>query len=558
MQTKGWKHIMGNGRYSSGFYFAVLVVLAALSYMIYGPVAAHPGWDYYFHLTRFDALVTALTEGTFPLYIDHSAALGYGYLSRVFYSDMLMVPFALIGMVTGAPVAFEIMVFTMTILCGIIMYGAVKTIYKNPYIAFVSGLLYTFSVYRLFDVYSRAAFGEVLAFTFLPLVFWGLYHIIKGDCRKWYIIAFGFTLTIFSHVISSVLTFFTVIILLAVYYKPLAKEPKRILFLVVAALTTIAITSSYTLPLAEQLASNDFRYQYNDWSLPSRTKLSPEYMLWALLCGFAYPKDIIIVGIGILSTAVVFLRIFVREKSEALRSVDTGLIVGVIFLVAVSSIFPWGRFPFTLFSFIQYPSRLFLFVTLFFSVAGAYYLSKIFLKEKQQLITAIILIACLIATFFCHNDYCRAVYTGHIKETNEKPLPGNFFYLNGAEYVPARVPSAYYISERRDSIKPLKGETEIYSPQRDKGALAFEAKVQQPDSLELPLFYYKGYMAFANRKPVAISQSKNGLVQIPVEESGEVDVYYSGTPIQELSLLFNFVCLIILCIYIYRQKRRGC
>ncbi|MFV0417917.1 MAG: YfhO family protein [Dysgonomonas sp.] len=549
-------NIEANKKSQFWVFFAVLVLMSLFMTFVYGPIYSHPGYDYYFHLKRFEALITALREGNFPIYIDYSAALNYGYLSKMFYSDIILVPFALLGLFLDASIAYEVMLFAMTLLCGLFMYKTINTIYKSSFVAFIGAILYTFSVYRLFDVYNRGALGEVFAFTFIPLVFLGLYHIIKGDYRKWYIIAIGFSLLIFSHVISSVLTFITVVILLIIYYKSLIKEPKRIYYLIFAGIITLVITASYILPMWEQMQSNVFRYESNDWTLPSRAKLPLNYILWALFCGFIYPKDITIVGIGILLTLVIFIRLFVKEKSGKLKSIDIGVLIGIFYVIASSSIFPWGRFPFTLLSFIQYPSRLYLLVTLFFSVAGGYYLSRRFIKDKQRLVVAGIVLLLTGVTMCLHSDNYKYMYAEHIRASNENPTSGNFFYLNGAEYVPDRISSGAYVENRGDSIISLNGNTEINNYNRDKNILYINISTHKPDSLELPLFYYKGYYTELNEKEIVIAQSDNGLIQIPVDEAGNVKVYYKGTTIQKISWYVTIIGIFVLCIYIFVERNK--
>lgn len=537
-------------------FLIVLILLSVAMVFIYGAAYNHPGYDYYFHLKRFESMITAFREGHFIIYIDYSAALNYGYLSKVFYSDIILVPFAFLGLLIGAYEAYEVMLFTMTILCGIFMYSTVKTIYKSSYIAFLSSVLYTFSVYRLYDIYNRGALGEVFAFTFIPIVFLGLYHIIKGDYKKWYIITIGFTLLIFSHVISTVLTFITIVVILIFYYKPLIKEPRRIGYLVLAGAVTLILTAVYICPLMEQLQSNHFRYETNDWTLPANAKLPLYHVMWGLICGFIYPGTLSLVGIGILLTAVIFLRFFVKEKgSPMLKSVDIGLIIGIFYIIASSSLFPWGRFPFTLLSFIQYPSRLYLFVTFFFSVAGGYYLSVIFRKDRSRFIIAFIVVFCSLVTLYTHNGQFVRKHV-EIHETNKEPNPSNFYYLNGAEYVPDKMESAYHILFRGDSVISLQDNVEVISHERDKEVLNVAIEVHHPDSLELPLLYYKGYAAALNDKSLPVTQSNRGLVQIPVDDSGNVKVYYKGTIIQKVSYYISIVGIFALCIYIFLQRRR--
>ncbi|WP_156032770.1 hypothetical protein [Prevotella sp. 10(H)] len=523
--------------------------------LVFGPAYNHPGYDYYFHLKRFEAMITAMQEGTFPFYIDYAAALKYGYLSRVFYSDVIFLPFAALGTLIGSYEAYEVMLFTMTVLCGVFMYIAVDKIYKSSYAAFLAGILYTFSVYRFYDIYNRGALGEVFAFTFIPIVFLGLYYIIKGDYRKWYIIAAGFSLLIFSHVISTVLTFISVVIILIFYCKSMIKEPKRIYYLLLAGVVTLLITAAFIFPLLEQMQANHYRYETNDWTLPANAKIPLDYVFWGLISGFYYPKDISIVGIGIQLTSVILLRIFVKDKSAALKSVDIGLLIGIFYIFASSKLFPWGRFPFTLLSFIQYPGRLYLLVTFFFAVGGGYYLSKIVTKQKTRLIVAAFVIICTGTVIYMHNQNFRLLHV-HIGQTNKEPNPSNFFYLNGAEYVPDRIESAYHILFRGDTIVSIDGKAKAENQQREKSVLNINVNTQDADSLELPLFYYKGYTAEIDNETLPVRQSKNGLVQIPVDKSEDVKVYYKGTIIQKVSYCISILAIFALCIYIIIQRKR--
>jgi hypothetical protein len=305
------------------------------------------------------------------------------------------------------------------------------------------------------------------------------------------------------------------------------------------------------------MQSNTFKYEGSDWSLPSRTKLTPLYFIWALLCGFVFPKDIMIVGIGILLVILVWLRFFIKGDDKILRGVDTGVFIGVFYLIASSSIFPWGRFPFTLFSFIQYPSRLFLFVTFFFAIAGAYYISQLFVKNKQRMIVIVFIVLCTGVTLYMHSNNYKYMQETYITESNATPAPGNFFYLNGAEYVPERVESAYFIQERGDSIISLHNGVEVKGQNRTGNILSADVIVHNTDSLELPLFYYKGYTAKLNNREVAVEQSRHGLIQIPAGETGHIEVYYAGTPIQKISWYVTLVSILGLLLYIYLYNKRN-
>lgn len=543
--------------------FAISLVLLTI-FMMYRAEPFYPGYDYHFHLRRFNALIEALKEGTYPLYIDYAAARGYGYLSKVFYPDILLVPFAGLAIITNTMFAYKSIMFVITILCGIFTYNTVNKIYRNQYAAIISSLLYTFSVYRIFDFYHRAAIGEAIAMTFIPIVFLGLYHIIKGDYKhKWYIITIGYVLIIFSHAITSLLMFVTTLIILACYIKPLLKEPKRIIYLALAGLITVVITICYIAPMLEQTAAIDFYYKVRPIILPHTRKLTFEFIGWNMISGLAYPKNVAFCGVGILLTLGILLRLFIRKqgKNPYLRSIDIGVLIGIAYILATSTFFPWGRFPFTLLQSIQFPWRLFGYSTFFFAIAGGYYLSLLLKNNKQQMIgLGLVVILSGIVTYN-HLENYKYLQSNFINRINDEPTPDTYFHLIGAEYMPAKVPNGAYIAQRGDSLGYGNTDTQITHFERNRNIINLDVIVSRADSLELPLAYYIGYKATLNNKIVPTKESNHGLVQIPANKSGRVTVYYAGTAIQKVSWYITIISILILSLYIIilnkRKKKRS-
>jgi len=519
----------------------------------------YPGYDYHFHMRRFDALIDALREGTFPSYIDYSAAEGYGYLSKVFYPDILLIPFAGLAILTNTIFAYKSIIFISTLLCGIFTYSTVNKIYKNQYAAVISSLLYTFSVYRLFDFYQRAALGESIAMTFIPIVFLGLYYIIKGDYRrKWYMIAIGFILIIFSHAITSLLMFVTGLIILAFYIKPLIKQPKRILYLFLAGVVTVIVTICYIAPMLEQISAIDFYYKVRPIILPHTRKLTFEFIGWSLISGLAYPKNIAFCGVGIVLTLAILLRLLIKKqgKNPYLRSIDIGVLIGIAYILATSTFFPWGRFPFTLLQSIQFPWRLFGYSTFFFAIAGGYYLSLLLKTDKSKIIGLSFIVLLTGIVTYRHLDNYKYLQSNFINRISDEPTADTFFHLIGAEYMPAQVPNGAYIAQRGDSVGYHNDDTQITNFKRDKGVITFKINTVRTDSLELPLAYYIGYKVTLNDKRLAATESKHGLVKIPVIGSGRVEVYYAGTTIQKVSWYVTIISILVLSLYIFISGRR--
>jgi len=543
-------------KYHYLIFIAVLVCLSLVMVCWYGPVTEYAGHDYFFNFRRFQVLIDALQSGDYPVYMDYNAMEGYGYFTKGFYPDLVLLPFAAIGILCGAVFAYNVLIFTLTLLCGLFMYKAVNSVFTNVQIASLSAILYTFSVYHLFDWYNRGALGEAISFTFLPLIFWGFYEIIKGDYRKWYILTIGYSLIIYTHLLSSFLTFATLVVLLPFGIGSFRKEPKRILYLLLAAVVTLPIVASYILPMLEQMASNRFNYS-DAVNITGQTKLEAADIGWGMLSGILYPKESNLTGTGPLLVIILFLRLFIREKTRMLRLADLCLCIGIIYIIVMSWIFPWGRLPL---GFIQFPWRLYEFVVLFFSIAGSYYLVSLLKSRKQYIIAATAILLFTVISIVVGNNNYISWQTEAKKNMPEWftgiPSADNEYYLGGREYMPAKVPSYRMVNTRGDSIIATSGEASVYGLIKKKGFTRFEVETGSYATLELPLLYYKGYKVTMDDKKLSLNQSERGLLEIVVENSGAVTVYYTGTTLQRISWYTTIVSIFVLCIYIFTSNRK--
>lgn len=544
----------------------VLVFLTLFMMFCNGLSASYSGFDFFFHYRRLDVLIDALRHGSYISYIDYSNVDGYGYLVKPFYPDLILLPFALIGLFTSTYFAYDTMIFVMTVLCGMFMYHTIKVIFNSRYAAFLGAILYTFAVYRLYDIYHRGALAEALSFSFLPIVFLGLYYVIKGDYRKWYILAIGYTLLIYSHVIASVLMFVTLLILLVVNYKSLVKDSKRITYLFWAGGVTLLLTSYYVLPLVEQISSNSF---YLDSRNPGGGagygKVGFDLILWGLVSGITYPDNHMWTGVGIVLVLVLFTRFFVKkEQSGLLRMVDIGVIIGICFILITSRIFPWGRFPFNLLSFIQYPWRLYEFVSFFFAIAGAYYLSVLFVKEKQRFLVSVILVLVIMGTTYIHSENFKVLYPSKTMYEYEntgnnisEPVLANGYHVIGGEYLPAKLPALEYPYLRGEVVECNNVQTIISNFRRGYNFTSFDVSINKPDTLVLPLLFYKGYNVTLRGIDIPIYENDHGLVEVYVERSGNINATYKGTTIQKISFYFSLASAILLAIFGVLRGRKN-
>ncbi len=376
----------------------------------------------------------------------------------------------------------------------------------------------------------------------------------------------GYSLLIYTHVIASVLMFVTLLIILAVNYKSLIKEPKRIGYLFLAGLTTLVIVSYYVFPVIEQLNSNSF---YLNIRTPGGgagyNKSSFALILQGFISGIHYPEGKLWAGPGILLTALLFLRFFIKkeDKSDLLKSTDIGVITGFCFIIAISSIFPWGgRFPFNLLSAIQYPWRLFEFVVYFFAVGGGYYISILVKKDKRRLFAFSGIVLATFALIYIHSVNFKHHYPAKEDRlwffTSEEPVYFNRYHTIGGEYFPYKLPNIEYIHERGLVAETENEDTRISNLRRDYNTTLLNVNIVRPDTVILPLVYYLGYTVTLNGEKLPYIESDKGLIAVPpINQPGELKAWYAGTAIQKISFYITLIAILLLSVYIFVQRRRN-
>jgi hypothetical protein len=308
--------------------------------------------------------------------------------------------------------------------------------------------------------------------------------------------------------------------------------------------------------MMEQMASGDFYYETRNLTVRAQdSTFGINWVIWGLFSGIIQARQIFIPGTGLLLTCAILLRLFVYGKSKELKSIDIFVIIGLVYIFTSFSLFPWSVFPFNKLNFIQLPWRLFLFSSFFFALAGGYYLSQAVKSEKRLFFAGCLVF--LSTVFVMANEAKLYHEIRSIKSITEVAIFDNNYHMAGIEYVPVKVPSMKYIAQRGNSVGKRGENTKITDFARHKGVITFDISTSNNEKLELPLIYYKGYTAELSDKKLPVSGTENGLVQVDIEHSGHVKVYYGGTIVQKISWYITIVSIFALCVYIFVQNRKA-
>lgn len=498
------------------------------------------GHDLAFHLSRISALKDNLKLSIIGGYIYPNYLGGYGYANPLFYPDLfLYIPALLSYLGLSVIISYKIFLFLISFASIVTMYITVNGIGKNKKCALVSSIVYGFAAYRLIDMFTRAALGETLAFVFAPLVIYGIYEIVYGDYKKYYLLVIGMSGLILSHLISTFIIGILLVIFCLINIKKLLNEKKRIWYIVISALITLGITAYFIFPMLEQMISNKFLFN----NLDETSKLMERSLpLWSIF--FEFPNHIlnnlwIPTGIGIGFLLLTYY--YVKNFKDCSKFMHFCFIGGIAFIICATNIFPWDLFQ-NILSPIQFPWRLYFIAVLLLSIGGGLLLSKIKIDYNKTLIKFFVISLIPVVSISILN----------FTEQNIKEVGA--YEVSFAEYMPVTA-SKEYILNRGDII------TSTYPLEHSFTRNGLELEIvfnnnTNDNSLELPLLYYKGYKATIDEKELNVYESDNGLVKVDINtiNSGVIKVNYSGTSVQLISKIISLLSIIGFIIY---AKKRG-
>lgn len=532
--------------------FVFLIVLAIglfFSFWLIKPGIIN-GHDMTFHMSRIKGIRDSIRMGDFRALV-HNGFYGYGYANGIFYGNLSLYIPALISLLGVNFInSYKIYVLLSTIASAFTMYICMKSITKSNKAGIIASFLYSAASYKMTDFIIRAAVGEIGAFVFVPLVVLGIYEIIYGDNKKWWIFTIGFVGLVQCHLISTILVAVAMVILIVFNYDRFIKEKSRFLQLILSAIVGLLIGAHFILPLLEGLMRNTMIVNLN--SFPIWNYTVPFEKLFLGFPYYAWDKSPFLPGgIGLVYIIITIFRFKINTKKDErlIKFCDFSLIIAIIFLLCATDLFPWKEL--TKLQSVQFPWRLYLISTLFFTISSSiiayYYLKGKTAKDLFKFILPIIILGMI--PYFTIERYHRSHSNGGIMYNWDD------YTVAGGEYLP-----------QGTDIEKIKERGEIVTSNNDikikfnktglKVDVSYSDNSYENTYIEVPLLYYYGYHAIDNNgNEYEIGKGDNNVVRVYLtKEKGNVKVYYKGTKIQKLSGIISMLSTIILVIYIFRSK----
>lgn len=513
------------------------------------------GHDGIFHLSRIASLRDAiLANYDFPIKIYPNYFDNAGYGNGLFYPDIYLYLPALISCLGISVItSYKLLLTACSILTFMFMYKCSKSITNSHKAGLISAFVYTMSGYRLYDIYVREALGEVLALTFIPLAFYGFYHILWKDEKEWPIFVIGFSSILLSHIISSVLFIILLMIICCIYIIHLLNNKRRLGILLLSCLTTLLLVAYFYFPMIEQLYSDKF--VLNTQTVQSNLAQTTYSFLYLFLdISLGIPFNITNVsGVGIIALAIIPIYFINYRKFQKDNNITSTLfLLAILFTLPVLYIFPWDNIQKILphFSTIQFAWRFYIIAVFLFSLIIGYILAKI---KYKYLYKTLLIFYSIIAFYHISIIYAYFIYSGMTGGNTQF----NSYTVGGGEYLPSKTNKTYlgkniFNTNNENILLELNKQNNITQ------ICYLNNHSSEPTWIETPILYYKGYKAKSANTFLDVSKSENGFIQVILPnniEKGIIQISYEGTTVQEITNWISLITLFIFFVYIFHKRK---
>ena len=542
----------------------IVLLIGAIISSVFMFKQVYNGIDTAYHMSRIIGITNSWKAGDLLAYI-HVNTSGYGYAMGFFYSNLFMIlPSILYMLGMNIILVYKIFILMCSIATAITMYICTKQISKSKYAATISAFLYTTCSYRIITLVVKAFVGEILSFIFIPLIILGLYQLIFGDSKKWWIFTIGFVGILNSNLVMTEIMIYISAVFVLCNIKKIIKDKGRLKGFIKATVLALLVSAMFWMPMIEQLIKSTFHMKDGmnmyrpTWWLLSFGDLFNGLMKLGTQITPAY-------GLGFIFIVIAILRLAIRNvDAQKLKFCDISILAGLVLLLCMTKFFPW-KYLKTLGGMIQFPSRLEVPAAAFFSIASGMICH--YLTEKKtilrRIIFGIIIIYQIGFVFMCIKscedalievELYRGLDSVYIDENFKYDICDGMYLPEGAN-VQSKLISHGRHEEKKDKYKTNNSECNFkYAKNGLKVNISFENNKETNTYVEVPIYYYYGYVAEnpENNTKYKIEKGDEGVIRVYLEnsESGTIQIYYKTTIVQKLSIIITIVTLlgIIICV----------
>lgn len=511
------------------------------------------GDDLSYHLNRIIGIVDAFKDGQMIPKVYPNINYGFGYGSPFFYCDLFIYPFALLNLLR-VPVftIFKIIIVFYSCLAAFTAYFFANKVFNKPSSKVLFVFLYMLSSYRLYDVYNRAALGEMIAISFVPLVLYSIYQVLYLKEDNYVLLAISFSSLVLSHLISAVLLSFIFLIFIIFFIIVNIKQGKTIikvgLTVLKGTILAVLLCSWFLLPMIEQIQSQQFYCFSFESTFGAYPRVESLVNSLSLING----KNCFDISLFMLS----FLYLFSKKN----KIITLLFIISIFLFLVMVGIIPLTHHI----SFIQFMFRLNILIYPFLVIIVTYIYenNNIKILKVLYLIFAILFIfnsSHRIINLFTDLDRYIQINNLDYKLSYD---PDQFYFnraqLAGGEYLPVCDNMDYLNGEKNIILEDIQGNyldtLKDYTKINTHIDFDYEGEAE---FVSVPLTYYKGYVCFCDGEEIdCINDELYKKVGFYLSEGKHhYSVHYGGTKIQRNSLIISFLSILfVLFKYVYNKR----
>jgi uncharacterized membrane protein len=521
-------------------------------------------------VARVYEMKQSLGDGMFPVRWVSDLGYHYGYPIFNFYAPFAYYVGGIINLFGfDSLVATKIMMGLGIILAGVFMFLLAREFWgKNG--GLVSAALYLYAPYHALDIYVRGDIAEFWAYTFIPLIFYGIWKAYVT--RKWRFVvvgSIGYACVILSHNLTAMMVTPFVVAFASMLYL-WARQEKKIhkpYYPLVILFLGILLASFYWLPVFSEMKFTNVLSQigggadYKDhFVCPMQLWNSP----WGFggstptcVDGLSYKIGKIHILIFLLSVfGLFFLRKKEKEKFWVGIFVSAALVFSV-FLMFSQSKFLWDSIP--QMAFFQYPWRFLLVISFFISFMGGLlvYVGARFIKSRILVLgfSAVVIIVIIITNL---EIFAPQTIT---KKTAEDYISKQTLYWATSKISDEYMPP-YFVKPLMQNAVPLekiqntKG-VKIISMQEKTQEISAKIEAEKKIDILVHHAYFPTWHVFIDDKQIEFKHFGKGLIVTIPQGTHLLAIRFAQTPIEMIAngLSITGVLLVILGIITHRKEK---
>lgn len=521
------------------------------------------GNDTNYHISNIYSIYTKMCDGNFSFCkIFPIIANDYGYGSGIFYPQLShIIPAGLTYILQGNIVlAIKLIHFLVYYISAIMMFKLVNRVFKSKYVALISAIFYITAPYAISDTFTRDAIAESFIFMFMPMVILGLYELLEGNKKSFYIwFIIGYIGLINSHLVMTLYFTMFVCIYLLIYRKKVftATTFKSLAF---SSVLILLLTLPFTVPLIEHKLIGEYYVFEGETMTGAGLVRSATFFPWEFLIQHSNERYLSIKQyLNLLAVALTIFTIVKRKtiiKSDAENKFYKMLWIFALLALIMMSAFPWEIMP-KFMLMIQFAWRIETMLIFAVSILAGLALRNL-AEKKWKVVCLIIIIAFNMITV--SYSYIPEMF----KDYDIDNIDMSYFGMGWEkEYLPLKThENLDYFYSRGHDVLVKEGSADIEKINDNTPNLEF--KVTNNSDLvvvELPRIYYLGYnIKFTNEmneeKNLQFSMNENGFIDTEIIGNGTVEVRYTGTTLEKIANKVALVTLIAIAMYVVIDRRK--